>query len=276
MKKLKNLSFLLIIAILFVSCTPRENDTNAGLVVHFPFNGNAIDVKHPDKKVNVDGAILRADRFGNQFSAYYFDGRLSNIFLDAELPAMESEKTISWWYLAESKSPYTEENSAENMFVMVDTTSGIGIQFGFRSAWYKTKGFDSWEWGGGTFLEMDYPEFNQWHHCVYTYDGKTHTFYVDGKLEASSGAKPKNGIPNQLMFGNYPGGDQYFKGMLDEVRIYNRALNQGEVDLLFNDKSDSKISIEAAKMEPVKIILDTDFGDDGDDLLTLMMLRLMR
>jgi hypothetical protein len=31
------------------------------------------------------------------------------------------------------------------MVVLVDTISALGIQFGFRSAWYKTKGFDTWE-----------------------------------------------------------------------------------------------------------------------------------
>ena len=276
MKKLNKLSFLAVIAWLMMSCTSPQNDITLGLVVHFSFNGSAVDAMHPDKKVNVDGAILRADRFGNPFSACFFDGRLSTISLDMELPAMEAEKSISWWYLSESKPPYTEENSAENMLVLVDTTSGIGIQFGFRSVWYKTKGFDTWEWGGGTFLEADYPEFGQWHHCVYTYNGETHQFFIDGKMQASSTEKAKKGVPNQLMFGNYPGGDQYFKGMLDEVRIYNRAINLEEIDILYKDESDKTISAEAAKMEPVKIILDTDFGDDGDDLLSLMMLHYMQ
>jgi hypothetical protein len=35
------------------------------------------------------------------------------------------------------------------------------------------------------------------------------------------------------MLGNYPGGDQYFKGKFDELRIYNRALNNSEIANLF-------------------------------------------
>ena len=38
-----------------------------------------------------------------------------------------------------------------------------------------------------------------------------------------------DGAPNLLMFGNYPGGDQYFAGKLDEIRIYNRALSSVEI-----------------------------------------------
>jgi len=276
MKLVKNLSFIFIITLLVTSCSPSKPDINKGLIAHFPFNGNAKDILHPNTEVNVDGAVLRADRHGNKFSAYYFDGKLSTISVDMKLPSMQSEKTISWWYYSETKPPYTKENRAENMMVLVDTTAGIGVQFGYRSAWYKTKGFDVWEWGGGTIMENDYPVLKKWHHCAYTFDGSTSHFYVDGKLKTSSAYKTKEGTPNQLMLGNYPGGDQYFKGMIDEVRIYNRALTEKEVELLYKDKSDLKISTEAAKLKPVKIILDTDFGDDGDDLLALMMLHNMQ
>ena len=276
MKKLATFILPAMVILLITSCSSPVVDTKAGLVAWFPFNGNAANVIDPASAVNVDGAILRADRYGNKFSAYFFDGRLSNIFTGIDLPAMEADKSVSWWYFAAGEPPYTEDNRAQNMIVMVDTVAGIGIQFGFRSAWYKTKGFDTWEWGGGTVLENDFPEFGKWHHCVYTYDGKTHRFYVDGKSTGSSTYKTKNGKPDQLMFGNYPGGDQYFKGMLDDVRIYNRVLSKKEIDFLYNDKSDSQISAEAEKMEPVKIILDTDFGDDGDDLLSLIMLHHMQ
>ena len=217
-----------------ISCN-QSPDINRGLVAYYPFSGNILDMCNVNQISKIGGAVLSTDRFGNENSACSFNGIDADILMDiSHIPAIESKKAISWWYLSEEKPPYTEENSAENMIALVDTISAIGIQFGFRSAWYKTKGFDLWEWGGGTSLEMAFPEFGVWHHCVYTYNGERHLFYIDGKFVTSSNIKPKKGVPNQLMLGNYPGGPQYFKGKIDEIRFYNRVLNDSEIELLFN------------------------------------------
>ncbi|MBM3497111.1 MAG: LamG domain-containing protein [Armatimonadetes bacterium] len=67
-----------------------------------------------------------------------------------------------------------------------------------------------------------------WHHLVGTWDGQTLRLYVDGELH---GETPRPGRPNPnpypVMIGNfeYPschGGA--FGGVIDEVRIYRRAL----------------------------------------------------
>lgn len=223
-----------LILLIFFSCN-TETDITSGLVAHYTFDG---DIKNPNQLIKSDGVVFSSDRFGNEDRACSFNGINSYILIEvSNMPAIESDKTISWWYFADSKPPYNEENSAENMIVLVDTISTLGIQFGFRSVWYKTKGFDSWEWGGGTLLEMNYPEFGKWHHCVYTYNSGIHNFFIDEELITSSSVKPKNGIPNQLMFGNYPGGNQYYKGKIDEVRIYKRVLNNSEITYLYNKRS---------------------------------------
>jgi hypothetical protein len=207
------------------------------MVAHYPFDGNARDISGGNNHLTADGAVLTTDRFGNEDSAYSFDGSTSTLFAEVtNIPAMDSAKTISWWYISDEMPEYDIESGAENMFVLVDSTAGIGIQFGFRASGYKTKGFDSWEWGGGTFMDIKHPEFDSWHHCVYIYNGNTHNFYLDREKIATSAINPKHGTPKQLMFGNYPGGDQFFKGKLDDIRVYNRALIPSEVDALYSLK----------------------------------------
>jgi len=232
---MKTQNAIIFILYLLVSCTTSINDIDSGLIAYYPFDGNARDIKGGNGYLKSDMAVLTTDRFGMKNSAYDFNGSTSSLFVNVDnIPAMDSAKTISWWYFSEAMPIYDLELGAENMIVLVDSTAGIGIQFGFRASGYKTKGFDTWQWGGGTFLDMDYPEFGSWHHCIYTYDGNTHKFYLDGEKISSSTVKPKSGVPNLLMFGNYPGGDQFYKGKLDEVRIYNRALTQSEVKNLYN------------------------------------------
>lgn len=77
---------------------------------------------------------------------------------------------------------------------------------------------------------------NAWSHVVGTYDGSVISLYVNGVQVAS---QPMTGGPikvdnNPLMIGvrQLQSGDMgksHFKGMIDEVAVYNRALTSGEV-----------------------------------------------
>jgi hypothetical protein len=74
-----------------------------------------------------------------------------------------------------------------------------------------------------------------WHHVAVTIDSATMTMklYVDGNLKASGATTllPKNmGVTTQnwLAKSQYTA-DAYYKGALDDFRIYNKALSKGEV-----------------------------------------------
>lgn len=77
-------------------------------------------------------------------------------------------------------------------------------------------------------------EMNKWYHVVGTYDSKEMKIYVNGKLEGTSGVQsgPIN-YPDRIFFsiGAYKDDNEDFvhKGMLDEVRLYDRALSEKEV-----------------------------------------------
>jgi hypothetical protein len=76
-----------------------------------------------------------------------------------------------------------------------------------------------------------------WHHFVGTYDPSIGTrVYLDGNLVGSN--DPSGEITHSrkysLNIGRYSGG-VYFKGKIDEVRIYNRALSAEEVLTLYGN-----------------------------------------
>lgn len=227
---------LLVVSLLFMGCKAAQKDIDSGMVAYFPFDGNARNMFDAGTPARVDGALLTTDRFGRENSAYGFDGVKAYIVADvSNMPATQSAQSFSWWYHVNETQTYSHESGAGNMIVLVDSGSGIGIQFGFRAAGYKTLGFDTWKWGGGTLLEVDPPAVKAWHHCVYTFDGAVHRFYLDGNGITSSNAEPQKGTPTQLMLGNYPSGDQFYKGKLDEVRIYNRVLSLAEINYLYTN-----------------------------------------
>jgi large repetitive protein len=80
-------------------------------------------------------------------------------------------------------------------------------------------------------------ESEQWQHVVLVRDGAAKQLrgYKNGALAASSGyATPPGTSTYALNIGRNPGGNQRFRGLIDEVRLYNRALSAAEVQELYN------------------------------------------
>ena len=91
--------------------------------------------------------------------------------------------------------------------------------------------------GGYRWLTFNTPTLDGlWHHVVYTKDGTNHVIYVDGAWDQSftSNADISKSVP--LFIGKrwtrsysvFP-----LNGKIDDVRIYNRALTEDEVELLY-------------------------------------------
>jgi hypothetical protein len=76
---------------------------------------------------------------------------------------------------------------------------------------------------------------NSWHHVAGTFDGTVLCLYVDGNLVASQSLSgsivPSTG---PLRIGGNSIWGEYFDGVIDDVRVYNRALSQLEIQLTMN------------------------------------------
>jgi hypothetical protein len=75
---------------------------------------------------------------------------------------------------------------------------------------------------------------DQWTHIAYVRTGSgagTHTIYVNGIAQALISDSPYEFIDNtsNKVIGSGTSGDQFFKGVMDEVRIWNVALTQQQI-----------------------------------------------
>ena len=90
---------------------------------------------------------------------------------------------------------------------------------------------------GGAYVERGAPlarpklTDGKWHLVVVTYDGKAITFYADGKEIGSSKAGGALGTSGKspAYIGSSGGKSEFFKGGIDDVRIYARALPAEEI-----------------------------------------------
>jgi len=82
-------------------------------------------------------------------------------------------------------------------------------------------------------------EAKKWHHTAATYDGKVQITYIDGK-EVSKGNISGKLVTNNnyLGIGFREGSSHYWKGMLDDMAVFKRALSAEEVvDIMENGLS---------------------------------------
>ncbi|MFT3863371.1 MAG: LamG domain-containing protein [Solirubrobacterales bacterium] len=84
-----------------------------------------------------------------------------------------------------------------------------------------------------------------WSHLALTWDGSRLRLYVDGHLIDSKAGVPPEVTEGNLVIGGGTEYASYFDGRIDEVRIYDRALDGGEVE------SDMEAPIETPKQGPV-------------------------
>ena len=85
--------------------------------------------------------------------------------------------------------------------------------------------------GGGNVSGTTDLRDNNWHHIAVTYDGNTARAYVDGQLEGESSFETAfqgtSGYPLKFGYVNHSvGSNEHFPGILDELSIYNIALDQ--------------------------------------------------
>ncbi len=87
------------------------------------------------------------------------------------------------------------------------------------------------DWSHHLKAEQPLP-LGRWVHLAATFDGETMRIYVDGQLQGVMGRPgPVHSNAFHLCLGNYEvKHEAHFRGLLDEVRLYDRALTAEEVE----------------------------------------------
>jgi len=97
-------------------------------------------------------------------------------------------------------------------------------------------------------------DFRQWYHLTVTWDGQNIKFYIDGTVKDTktwTGTLPDSSA--SLLIGcDPPGSTEYYKGDMDELRIYNYVLTPGEITTLYNQGTPVIPDAEPTEPEPTE------------------------
>ncbi|MCK5644564.1 MAG: hypothetical protein KAJ19_27450, partial [Gammaproteobacteria bacterium] len=210
-----------------IRCLKDKIDTS--LIAHYPFNGNANDESGNGNDGTVNGAALTTDRFGNENSAYSFDGIDDYIeFNTGTIFDLRSDAT----FLAFVKR--TDNPDTEYMVFCKQLT-------GYQEGWFVSILSPA---GNSKLNLQTYPLhhnvqgnesviIDEWTQIVMTYNSTDEElkFYVNGKLDKTE-VYPVSDLPSTSSVDFRLGGLEEsggsiirgFKGIIDDVRIYDRAL----------------------------------------------------
>jgi len=228
--------FTIVIGILFLQLSLFAQIPTNGLIGHWSFTGNALDESGNGNNGTVNGATLTTDRFGNENSAYSFDGNdWIEVSDNNSLHFTTNEITVSVWF---------KKSSLTTGEVILQKQSGIGstqsgINLGFTANTLEIAGIV----GAGAPLNLtisNSSEFinSEWHHFVYTFVNVTGSIFVDNLEIATSvvdGSFLGNNTENLIFGYGLPLNNWFYNGELDDIRIYNRVLTEEEITSLYNE-----------------------------------------
>jgi len=210
---------------------------NSGLVAYYPFNGNANDSSGNGNNGTVSGATLSTDKSGNINKAYAFNGSDSYInFGNLEYinTGIKNEFSISIWLYVMQLNNSATGDQAMIIGDEISQNNGTLIQL------HKTYGIGSYTSGAG--VGVGYcnclPNINQWVQYVIVQNTTGQFLYVNGVLWGKLTSSSNSEVSNSLRIGLFTGSGisgaalRPFNGKMDEIRIYNRAINQSEITYL--------------------------------------------
>jgi hypothetical protein len=207
-----------------------------GLVAYYPFDGNANDLSGNGNHGVVNGAALTTDRFENASSAYQFDGNDDHILIgNSDSLNIDHRLTIGVWIKKEVNKSYSGlvgKDWSGYSFMFDKTGNKLKLELAHGSEKNYVSFSDSHTIGNNT-----------WYHAVVVLSALNNntnkvTFYVNGQ-KGSEKSTPYSDLADMPeMYIGYEGccGDRYFKGIIDDVRIYNRALTEPEIQSLYKQR----------------------------------------
>jgi hypothetical protein len=211
-----------------------------GLIADYTFDGNANDKSHFNNNGTVINATLTTDRFGNQESAYHFDGTAYiSIPASSSLSSPKTELTQCAWI------QITQWGWFGNTYVPVITKSdNFEYNFQYRlgvSQGHLITSINNWD---NTVYAPLTTDLNKWYFIASVLKNDTVKSYVDGILFNTFPIIPGpiNYDAKPLEIGrDMPGVEEDFFGKIDDVKIYNRALLDEEIQNLYQYGSTTNV-----------------------------------
>ena len=232
-------------AVLTVISPPPCEPPPSGLVSWWRGEGDCLDAVGTNDGTLQNGATFAAGLVGQGFA---FDGVNDYVKIPkaASLDA-PNQLTIDFWMNVDATQPIGSR------VVGLFTSDFYGFEIGTAASKLGVQFFVSTD-NGGHYVSTSDPNSSgavfpagEWHHIAGVYDGAKVQLYLDG--QALGNPAPVTGQISPMLANSFVAigssdgrtvcssvciGTRYFKGLIDEVDFFNRALSASEVTAIYN------------------------------------------
>lgn len=236
-----SLSFILTTSVAFADLTD-------GLVAHYPFNGNAYDESGNNNHGTIYGATLNNDRTDFPDSAYSFDGVNDYIKVNGSQFNFPQTLTLSIWVKPASKQ--LQYACIIDKCHSHNSNGGVVKSFCLQQSGSNNNAYIFHSLCGNSSCSYNAKSINpipdKWNHILITAEtmGGSIKYYLNGNFVAdykvSYQIATNGSLP--LIIGNTNNWNRYYKGVIDDIRIYNRILSFSEIQELYTEKTSAVVS----------------------------------
>ena len=277
--------------VLLVALSVVQSSVAADLPLHLALEEGSGNIANDSSGMSNVGILVGSPVYtqdtadGSSFSLQF--DRVNDRIDLGSLDATGSQLTLAAWIKADtfpgrSKDPHIISKSAGNalsdsIFVLGTVAAGSGVRLRVRLR------------AGGETVTLRADPGNdlladQWYHTAATYDGETLRLFLNG---VEIGSRGLSGAIEQdagvsVSVGSEPGGGRYFHGLIDDVRILDRALSVTEIQAIVEGIPpsdpptgipDNYVALEDNPLVIGKIdgVLANDTDPENDSLTSLLV-----
>lgn len=221
--------------VLETSDTIQESIQDNSLVSYWSFDEGEDNIAYDS--VGDNNGIIYGDPewvSGISNSALKFDGYNDYLKIEDENINIDNQFSIETWIYPESYA----YDSINPMFIICKRTGNLdSYALSLNNSGNVIFSKETGTSGYDVLYSKDKVEQNQWSHLLATFDGTTMKLYINGVLDNSI-SKTEDTIIGEgdLYIGANTELDNYrfYKGFVDELKIYNYALSESEIESLYD------------------------------------------
>ena len=225
-------------------------------IATYTFEGNANDLS---TNYNGTASNVRYDYSGTASNITYATGKFdkgavfngSNSVIDIEnmRTVMGNNFAVSLWV----KTPSTFASSGYPAILSMYGYTGSGSAYGWDIE-YNNSNKITFYWvsssGVGNYILSSSLSTDTWYHVVAQKDSSSANLYINGQLDNDSTYGSAYGMYynnfNRMTIGakrlNYGSTSGHISGMVDQVRLFTKQLNAGEINSLYNETTTTAAS----------------------------------
>ena len=272
-----------IFYILNTKANASDDDYENGLVAYYPFDGNANDMSGNGNHGSITSSVnfdlgldgLAANFQGMTNPGYIYIPNSTSLQFYNECTFVFFAKLTTITGMDESHQ--ASDYGLHCVFAKSHDNSGFYSQLVSSSSKKLTAKFMNNEYTSPKFSVTEFAkkyEIGTWLHIAFVLTQNTGSAYVNGtNVNTKSGTIDFNTANSEdLYFGAFSDFLFPFNGLIDDVRIYNRALSTEEIQTLYEQPFPPKISpiadqitLEDTATAPINFSI-TDTNTNPDDL----------